>query len=154
MIQESDFKAPLAQLLGEAFGALDTDSGYFMDYGSDGLLGVLGQIDAALASTALRPEDATIASHSAHVLYLIDLFIAYDNGERPRADWTAAWQQRTVSAVEWVQLRGDLRLRYEDIIKRLHARSDWAGQVAGAWMMLLAHVAYHVGQIRQIKTLL
>ncbi len=152
MIQENDFKAPLAQLLGEAFGALDTDSGYFMDNGSDGLLGVLSQIDAALASAARQPEHATIASHSAHVLYLIDLFIAYDNGERPRADWAAAWQQRTVTAAEWAQLRADLRARYEDIIQRLHARSDWAGQVAGAWMMLLAHVAYHVGEIRQMKT--
>jgi hypothetical protein len=105
MIQENDFKAPLAQLLGEAFGALDTDSGYVMD-----------------------------------------------NGERLRTDWAAAWQQRTVIAAEWTQLRADLRVRYEDVIKRLHARSDWAGQVAGAWMTLLAHVAYHVGEIRQMKT--
>ncbi len=152
MIQENDFKAPLTQLLGEAFGALDTDSGYFMDNGRDGLLGVLSEIDANTASAALKPANATIASHTTHVLYLIDLFIAYDNGERPRADWAAAWQQRTVNAAEWAQLRADLRVRYEDIIKRLHARSDWSGQVAGAWMMLLAHVAYHVGEIRQIRT--
>lgn len=152
MIQENDFKIPLTQLLGEAFGALETDSGFFMDNGQDGLLGVLSEVDAATASAARRPEHATIASHGAHVLYLIDLFIAYDNGERPSTDWAAAWRRRTVNAAEWTQLRADLRTRYEDIIKRLQARTDWAGQIAGAWMMLLAHVAYHVGEIRQIKT--
>ncbi len=152
MIHDNDFKMPLAALLGEAFGALETDSGFFMDNGHDGLLGVLGEVDAGTASAALQPQNATIASHAGHVLHVIDLFLAFEQGEHPRADWETAWQRRKVDAAEWTQLRDDLRARYDDIMARLHARTDWAGQVAGAWMMLLAHVAYHVGEIRQIRT--
>ncbi len=152
MIQENDFKMPLAMLLGEAFGALDTNSSFFMDNGQDGLLGVLGEIDAGTASAALRPQNATIASHAAHVLYVMDLFLAHERGEHPDADWKAAWRERAVSDAAWVQLRDDLRARYAEVMRRLNERTDWSGQAAGAWMMLLAHVAYHVGEIRQIRT--
>jgi uncharacterized damage-inducible protein DinB len=152
MIQENDFKMPLATLLGEAFGALDTDSGFFMDNGQDGLLGVLSDIESDTASASLRPQNATIASHSAHVLYVIDLFLAHEQGEHPRADWEAAWRVRATTDAAWAQLRVDLRARYAEVMRRLNERTDWSGRAAGSWMMLLAHVAYHVGEIRQIRT--
>ena len=154
MIQDNDFKMPLATLLGEAFGALETDSGFFMDNGQNGLLGVLSEVDAATASAASHPKNATIASHAAHVLYVIDLFLAHEQGEHPRADWEAAWRERAVTDSAWAKLRSDLHARYAEVMRRLDRRTDWSGQAAGAWMMLLAHVSYHVGEIRQMRTAL
>ena len=96
-------------LLAEGFGVSDSAIGYFLDDGQSGLLGTIDRLTAATASAGLRPENATIAAHSNHVLFLLDLFMADERGEQPSADWAGSWTVQTVDAAAWDALRANVR---------------------------------------------
>lgn len=146
------FKNPLLMLLTEAFGVSDAANGYFLDDGHAGLLGTLDDLSAATASARLRPVNATIAAHTNHVLFLLDLFMAYERGEQPSADWEGSWQVQVVDAAAWDALRANVRARYGEVTGKLQARTDWPEPAVSSAIMLLAHVAYHTGEIKQIIT--
>jgi hypothetical protein len=69
----------------------------------------------------------------------------------PGADWGEIW--RTVSHVtpdEWQAIQGELRINYNrilDLIKEWPAWKD-ESEIAGT-MAVIAHTAYHLGEIRQ-----
>jgi len=45
-----------------------------------------------------------------------------------------------------------LQIAYDTIVARLQVRETWPDEAVGASMMLLAHCAYHVGEIKQRLT--
>lgn len=152
MIKTEDFKKSLTGLLAEAFGVLESPHGFFLDTGQSGLLGTINQIDAATASATAQPDQETIAAHCGHILWLLRFFAAYERGETPTPDWSASWQTQSVDEAAWAHLRSELQSTYEYLITRLQAREDWHELAVGAWMMLLAHVSYHVGVIHKLRT--
>lgn len=151
-IKVDEFKNPLLMLLAEAFGVSDAANGFFMDDGHSGLLGTLDGLTAVTASARLRPVNATIAAHTNHVLFLLDLFMAYERGEQPSHDWEGSWKVQLVDDAAWDALRADVRARYGEVTGALRARTDWPEQAVSVAIMLLAHVAYHTGEIKQIIT--
>ena len=152
MLTEDEFKSPLLVFLAEVFGVSDAPGGYFLDTGRSGLLGTLDEIDAATASTPLKSGPDTIASHSAHVLYILSFFAAHERGENPEHDWPSSWRAYQVDEEAWKVLRNELRGTYESVVARLVVRDEWPGPAIGAAMMLLAHCAYHVGVIHRTRT--
>ncbi len=154
MIQTSDFKQSIDGLLAEAFGVSQAPSGKFLDTGGSGLLGIIDGIDAGTASAVLRPGDETIASHCAHLLYHLNLFLAYEQGKAPRADWPSSWNTHAVNDAAWKSLRRELRAAYTELRADLGARDSWPQIVVNAWMLLLAHVSYHVGVIDKLRNAL
>jgi hypothetical protein len=151
-IKVEDFKNPLLMLLAEGFGVTDSPNGYFLDDGQSGLLGTIDRLSAATASAGLRPANATIAAHTNHVLFLLDLFAAYERGEQPSADWAGSWSVQQVDAAAWDTLRADVRARYATVVGQIKARSEWPEPAVAAAINLLAHVAYHTGEIKQLLT--
>ena len=81
MIDVPQFKGPLTTMLREVFGLSDRPTGYFLDSGESGLLGLTKEIDAATASASYLPGHETIAGHCGHVLYTLDLFLTMERGE-------------------------------------------------------------------------
>ena len=154
MIAEEEFKAPFLVFLAEVFGVSDAPGGYFLDTGRSGLLGTLDEIDAATASTPLASGPDTIASHSAHVLYILRFFAAHERGENPAHDWPSSWTTYRVDDEAWDRLRAALRSTYDAVTARLQARDEWPGPAIGAGMMLLAHCAYHVGVIHRTRSVI
>lgn len=154
MIDDGIFKQSLAGLLSEAFGVAESQQGFFLDSGQSGLLGTINQLDAATASTLFRPDAETIAAHCGHVCWLLNFFAAYERGETPAPDWAASWQTQVVDEPTWKALRGEIAQTYTHLLTRLHARTDWQPMAVGAWMMLLAHVSYHVGVIHKLRTVI
>jgi hypothetical protein len=151
-IEVAGFKNTLLTLLPETFGVSDAPNGFLLDHGRAGLLGTLAGVDAATASARRRPANATIASHTNHILLLLDLYAAYDRGEQPHADWEGSWQTPLVDAAAWDKLRGEVRARYDSVIGLIQARTDWPEPAVSGALILLAHVAYHLGEIKQILT--
>jgi hypothetical protein len=149
MIATTTFTQAFFVLFAEAFGVSDLTGGYFLDTGQSGLLGTIATLSAAIASAARTPEEATIASHCIHVHFLLEFFAAYERGETPTPDWPSSWTTRIVDDTQWRRLQDDLRMSYTTLMTRLHARETWPDETTGAAMMLLAHCAYHVGEIRQ-----
>ena len=144
------FKKWLLTLLPEIFGASDAEYGYILDNGRAGILGTLDSLDAAAASMAPKPGAETIASHSGHTLYLMELFAAYSNGENPDTDWPGSWKNRTIDQAAWNEMRAKIRATYEDILDFVQKRDDWNEDVTAACLILLGHCAYHLGEIKQL----
>lgn len=152
MINTDMFKRSLGGLLAEAFGVSEAEHGFFLDSGGSGLLGMIDALSAETVSATARPEDETIASHCGHMLYVLQLFDAYEQGQMPTPDWKESWKTRGVDEAAWAKLRSDLRAGYDKAMAQLQARDEWPEPAVGAWMMLLAHVSYHVGVIDKLRT--
>ena len=123
-----------------------------MDTGQSGLLGAISGLTAGTASTAGSPEEATIAAHCNHILFLLNFFVAYERGETPSPDWAGSWKVREVNDDEWQSLRESLQVAYNEVVTRLRKRDPWPDAAVGPAMLLLVHCAYHVGEIRQRLT--
>jgi hypothetical protein len=149
MFPATTFVRPLLVMLAEAFGVGETPNGYFLDTGQSGLMGTINALSAQTASAARTPEEATIAAHCGHILFLLRFFAAFERGETPEADWPGSWQTRVVDERDWDELRRDLQGEYDNLVARLRQRETWPDEAFGASLMLLAHCAYHVGEIRQ-----
>ena len=154
MIQTEHFVKGLQFLMTEAFGLSDSPNGYFLDSGQDGLLGCVNQLSAETASAVQSPETLTLASHCGHVLFLLHLFTAFEQGNPPaKIDWPGSWSIFKVDEAEWNTLRADLKIAFDTVIAGLNQSPyDWPEQRVSSAMMLLAHVSFHVGQIRQLLT--
>src|SRR5262245_14817850 len=97
-------------------GSPDPSRGTFMvNRGDRGLLYALDQISAEAAS--MTPTGgATIAAHTDHVRYGLELLNRWAGGEASpwkTADWTMSWRKQTVTDAEWRRLRDDLRREAE-----------------------------------------
>lgn len=149
-MENNTFKKWLLTLLPEIFGATDAEYGYILDNGRAGILGTIDTLDAAAASAAPKPGAETIASHSGHTLYLMELFAAYSNGENPKTDWPGSWKNRSIDQAAWNEMRAKIRATYEDILDFINSREDWNEDVVAASMILLGHCAYHLGEIKQL----
>lgn len=152
MIKTDDFTKWLNQLLAETFGVSEAPSAFFLDTARSGLLGTIDALSAEQASTARQPEQSTIASHCAHVLFLLRLFEAHERGQPSEPDWEASWKIRVVDEAAWANLRANLRSAYTTVMAQVQSRTAWDEAPLAAALMLLTHCAYHVGEIRQRLT--
>jgi hypothetical protein len=139
-------------ILKEMFGVLaENSSAYMLDGAFQGILPSLNSLSAEEASLAYQPETVTIAGHSGHILFLLDFFRAMGRGQQPNSDWEWSWRYSKVSAEEWQDLRNQIQAAFDDALG-LMEQSDWSDQAAGGCLVLLSHVSYHLGQIRQLMT--
>lgn len=65
-------------------------------------------------------------------------------------DWTASWRRNTVSEEAWGALREDLRREAHAWAEVLRSPREVSEMEAGWIVGSVAHVAYHLGAIRQI----
>jgi hypothetical protein len=93
-----------------------------------------------------------VAAHVEHLRYGLSLMNRWSAGENPfdDADWSAAWRRPVVTDAEWARLRADLRdeaHRWRDALSapREVTEEELAGIIGS-----IAHLAYHLGAIRQI----
>jgi hypothetical protein len=141
----------LARLFGELVDGVSS-SGFVLNTGDIGLLRSLENLSAADASRSAN-DGATIAAHAQHVRYGLSLMNHWASaGGNPFADakWDEAWKISTVAETEWREIRDGLRdeaRRWIDVLKtpREVADVELTGLVAS-----VAHLAYHLGAIRQI----
>ena len=145
--------SPVSRLFSELVdGAPKGSSPFILNSGDVGLLGSLDRLSADEAS-ANANGGATIAAHAQHVRYGLSLMNRWGReGGDPFADakWDEAWKVTTVDDAGWREIRDGLRLeidRWREIISAPRTSDfDQAALIAS-----VAHLAYHVGAIRQIS---
>lgn len=115
-----------------------------------GVLGTLGALSAADASRAPSPGRKTAAAHAEHLRFALEYAAKWLRGEVPDADWSASWAVSAVDAVQWDQLRGDLRRAYTETRALIEARESWEPALLTGSFAAAAHGAYHLGALRQI----
>jgi hypothetical protein len=99
------------------------------------------------------PGETTVAAHTDHVLYGLELLNRWSDGEEnpwATADWSASWKRTSVSEAQWRDLTAHLRTAVEKWQRALATRTGWNDITAAGAFASAAHTAYHLGAIRQI----
>lgn len=146
-IRNDDFVKGLLNVLSETF---DGAQGFYLD-GGDSLFETLATVSAAEASIPVGGKCATLAAqvkHTAFYLHVIDQSVR--NPNFPRPDWGEIW--RTVGSVtpdEWAAIQDELRVRHNEITRLVEETPAWGEAEIGGAVGVVAHCAYHLGEIRQ-----
>jgi hypothetical protein len=149
-----DLTTVLPTLLSElVHGSPRPDVGtYMLNRGDGGLLESLEALSAAGAS-ANSNGGGSIAAHVDHVRYGLALLNRWAAGEPAPwkgADWTASWRRPTVTDAEWRTLRDDLEREADRWCDAIRVPRDVNDAELGWVIGSIAHLAYHLGAIRQI----
>jgi hypothetical protein len=143
----------LATLATELATGGPRNGSYVLNGGDAGLLGSVDRLSARHASESSH-GGATIAAHVDHLAYGLSLINRWKAGEPnpwEDADWSRSWTRTRVTDDEWTTLRGELRDQVERWagatgVDREMSEVELAGLIGS-----VAHVAYHLGAIRQIE---
>jgi hypothetical protein len=125
---------------------------YILNAGDRGLLASLDRLSAAAASA--RPDGrASIAAHTDHVRYGLELFNRWTRGENPwqDANWASSWQRQTVTDEGWASLRAALRKEAHDWTSAAGVERPLDAVALAGTIASVAHLAYHLGAIRQLS---
>jgi hypothetical protein len=143
----------LARLFSElANGAPQGGDAFILNSGDAGLLRSLGKLSADDASHSAN-EGATIAAHARHVQYGLSLMNRWaGEGGNPFADatWDEAWKTGRVDESEWRSILDGLQQEASRWLEVLGSPRDVSGIELAGMMASVAHLAYHLGAIRQI----
>ena len=124
---------------------------FVLNPGDVGLLRSLDKLSADAASQSTH-GGATIAAHVDHLRYGLSLLNRWSRGENPwaEADWTQSWRISKVSDAEWTRLRADLASEVRGWATTLREPRDMDQTELNGVVASVAHLAYHLGAIRQI----
>lgn len=141
----------VTQLLGvlrEAFEGPPERWSYFTDQGPDaGLFGTFAKVSAAEAS---RPAAGTsIAAHAHHAAFSLEASTAWISGDRSPRDWKSSWNVSSVDEESWRALRERLWAGYRQLRSAIEANAMNGERELGEAIGVAAHMAYHLGAVRQ-----
>jgi len=129
-----------------------TGEAYMLNTGDAGLLRSLDKLSAADASRSAN-EGATIAAHAQHLRYgmsLMNKWAAEGGNPFANANWGEAWKISTVDDRTWDAIRAGLRDECRRWSSELKTERELAGPALLGTLGSYAHLAYHLGAIRQI----
>lgn len=147
-----DLAKTLDVLFSELVEGAPASGGYMLNAGDEGLLRSLDKLSAGAAS-AVTPTGASIAAHVDHLRYGLSLMNRWSAGENPfkDADWSASWKKPAVSEDEWKALRAQLRAEAGRWLNALRTPRDVQEIELNGMIGSIAHLAYHLGAVRQIN---
>lgn len=147
-IQSEHFSVAIFALLDETF---DNVQGFYLDGGTS-LFETLATISAETASIPVGGKCATLAAQVKHIAFYLDVLEkAVRTGQFERQDWGKIWRETSVvTPAEWDEIKIALRESYNRIKTLVANTPEWSSeeQIGGA-IALIAHTAYHLGEIRQ-----
>ena len=139
-----------SSILGGFAEAFEGVNGYFLDKGTS-LFETLDSVTAEEASQAASPIVGTVAAQVNHIAFYLDTTIRFVTlgwgDEHP--DWEGSWAVTAVSEAEWDALRTNLRTQYDRTRDLVTANPEWNEMTLGGAVAMVAHCAYHLGEIRQ-----
>ena len=135
-------------LLTETFESVQ---GAYLDKGAS-LFETLAQISAAEASQPMG-DCATIAAHVAHMRYYMEVLEDRMFGrDLSYVNWGQIWAEvNEIDEPTWRAKISEFRAAYERIKGHLESADDWTGiNELSSMLGIIAHSAYHLGEIRQM----
>jgi hypothetical protein len=155
-IPNENFRKVLLELFTEAYDGPNHRYTRFIDNApKSGLLGTLEDISSEEASKTFVENGSSIAAHTEHIRWVLALSNAYVRGEGAQPDWAESWLVKTVTPNEWNTLRTSLHNEVETLKQGISNQADFSDeQILTIAVAFVAHAAYHLGAIRQMKKLL
>jgi hypothetical protein len=133
-------------------GTSDKGGPFILNSGDVGLLRSLDKLSAADASRSVN-DGATIAAHAQHLRFGLSLMNRWAaEGGNPFADakWDEAWKTSSVDEAQWTEIRNGLRDEAGRWLHALGSPRELAPVELSGMIGSIAHLAYHLGAIRQI----
>lgn len=133
-------------------GAPRTGGAFILNSGDVGLLAALERLSAADASRSVH-DGATVAAHAQHLRYGLSLMNHWaTEGGNPFADatWDEAWKVAQVDEARWAEIRRGLGVEARRWLQVLGTPRELAPMELSGIIGSIAHLAYHLGAIRQI----
>ena len=152
-MRTDDTARSLAHLFSELVDGVTSSGGFVLNTGDLGLLKSLGHLSAADASRSTN-DGATIAAHAQHVRYGLSLMNEWaSKGGNPFADakWDEAWKIKAVTDDQWKEIRDGLGAETHRWLAVLKTPREASGVEFTGLVSSIAHLAYHLGAIRQIN---
>ena len=149
----NDTSRTLGRLFSELVDGTTGDGAFMLNSGDVGLLQSLDKLSDADASHSVN-GGATIAAHAEHLRYGLSLMNRWAReGGNPFADaaWDAAWKISTVDETRWNDIRSGLRAETRQWMEALDSPRDISQVELTGMISSIAHLAYHLGAIRQIN---
>jgi hypothetical protein len=143
----------LTRLLSELVDGTSQTGAFILNSGDVGLLRSLEKISAADASHAVN-GGATIAAHAQHLRYGLSLMNQWASaGGNPFADakWDEAWKLSQVDESAWKEIRDGLGHEAHRWSAALNTPREATDVELTGMISSVAHLAYHLGAIRQIS---
>lgn len=147
-IATDSFKKELFDLLEETFEQVQ---GIYLDRGTS-FFETLETISAEEASRPVSAKCASIAAQVEHVRFYLRVLLEGSLQKRTigKIDWEESWQLKKVTSDEWEALKKELRETHQSVLTAMKNLDIWEGEDdIGASLAILAHTAYHLGEIRQ-----
>ena len=139
-------------LIRETFdGGLPGQGTAYLDH-SSGIRSTLKAITAEQASRRLGGHPS-IAAHARHMNFHMRVGIEWIQGDHSKRDWLGSFEPQTVTDEEWILLQDDLDATRQELVRLMESLSPEALAEEGAGMGAIAHLAYHLGAIRQLMHL-
>lgn len=141
----------LRSLLSELIDGPPPDWAFILNPGDPGFMRSLAKVSAEQAS--LRPNGrSSVAAHTQHLRYGFELLNRWMRGENPFADasYARSWGTQAVTEEEWAALREALAHEAHAWRAALEAKRDWDQTTLSGAISSIAHLAYHIGAVRQL----
>lgn len=148
-----DVAQSLSGLFAELTNGVPESGGFILNAGDAGLHASLARLTADEASQSVA-GGATIAAHIQHVRYGLSLMNRWAaEGDNPFADarWGDAWTITAVDAARWDEIRTGLQSETTRWLEQLGTAREAQGIEVTGMIASIAHLAYHIGAIRQIS---
>ncbi|VTS06883.1 hypothetical protein [Tuwongella immobilis] len=141
----------LLAILDEAFSQPVISWNYFTDPSPEsGYFGVLSRLDASGAARLVG--GTSVASQIGHITFAMHAAAAFIQGnpDAPGLErWRQSWQVPKMDAETWAQMQAQLRDAYHDLRRAIEFLDASQIQSLGGAIGAIAHVAYHLGAIKQ-----
>jgi hypothetical protein len=147
-----DVVGAVLNVLNELIEGAAPEAAWILNPEDPGLLKSLDRLSAEQASVTPPSGGASIAAHVDHLRYGLELLNRWSRGEEPfaDADYSASWRRITVSEAEWASRREALRLQSSAWREAIEHSRDFSNLDLTGVVASVAHLAYHLGAIRQI----
>ena len=149
----TELTATMSSLFSElANGAAEGGAAFILNSGDAGFLKSIDRLTAGDASRSVE-GGATIAAHVEHVRYGLALMNRWAReGGNPFADaaWDAAWRISVVNDDTWKEIRAGVGHEASTWLAVLNTPREVAPVELTGLVASIAHLAYHMGAVRQI----
>jgi hypothetical protein len=148
----SSFVDPFFAVWNELIGGEDatgTAAMFVLDEGGD-LSTTLAATSAQAASRAAFPGGATMASHVAHAAYFLETFESVIMNVHRERDWPGSFQPAVVDEPAWQATKDRFLAVASRIAALIRGNPHWQPEHVRGALVNLAHLAYHLGAIRQM----
>lgn len=148
-IAPEDFRASLLALWTEIFEPTGDGPHWILDAGTS-LFETLSDISAEEASIPVSKQSSNLAAQVNHTSYYIEaLRDGIATNFQAATDWDGSWQVGAVDDAQWQALIDKLRANYDWFTQLATANENWTADYVGGAVAMIAHAAYHLGEIRQ-----